>query len=184
MSFLSWLKSLIFGAPRATPGQSPFATGMGPVRLVVLRHAEKTGDRRDPHLSAAGSKRAQALVGYLPATFGAPDFLIAARTSDRSRRPVETLEPLAVATNLAINEKFDDEEVDELVALLGEKKRYRGKSGIVSWRHSDIPRLVAALGAPAGTLPGDWDADDYTTLVDITYGGDGSVTARRLRMPF
>ena len=50
---------------------------------------------------------------------------------------------------LEIKSKFDDDDVDALVAALGEKRAYRSKFGVISWRHSDIPCLVATLGAPA-----------------------------------
>ena len=121
---------------------------------------------------------------YVLETFGRPDFLIAAKSSDRSRRPVETIEPLAAAVGLEIKRKFDDDEVDALVAALGEKRAYRSKSGVMSWRHSDIPSLVVTLGAPADTIPGEWSESDYTTLVDISYSSGSNVTAKRLTMPF
>jgi len=184
MGLLNWFKSLFFGAPTAQPGVSPFPPDAGPVRLIVLRHAEKTGDRRDRNLSPAGHERAARLVPYILESFGRPDFLIAAKSSDRSRRPVETIEPLAAALGLEIKSKFDDDEVDALVAALGEKRAYRGKFGVISWRHSDIPRLVATLGAPADTLPGEWGQSDYTTLVEINYIPGSGVTAKRLTMPF
>ncbi len=184
MGLLNWFKSLLFGAPTALPGVSPFRPDTGPARLIVLRHAEKTGDKRDRNLSHAGHERAARLVPYALETFGRPDFLIAAKSSDRSRRPVETIEPLAAALGLEITSKLDDDEVGALVAALDEKRAYRNKFGVISWRHSDIPRLVAALGAPAGTLPAEWDDSDYATLVDINYSVGSKVTAKRLKMPF
>ena len=184
MGLLNWFQTLVFGAPTTLPGVSPFRPDTGPTRLVVLRHAEKTGDRRDRNLSLAGHERATRLVPYVLETFGRPDFLIAARSSDRSRRPVETIEPLAAALGLEIRSKFDDEEVDALVAALGETRGYRRKFGVISWRHSDIPRLVATLGAPADTFPGEWGESDYTTHVDISYSSGPKVTAKLLRMPF
>jgi len=184
MALLEWLKVLIFGAPKAVPGLSPFAPGTGPARIVVLRHAEKTGDRIDRGLSSAGSERAARIVRYIPDTFGSPDVLIAAKSSDRSRRPVETLEPLAAALSLDIKAKYDDKETDALVSALGGKPSFRGKFCIICWRHSDIPRLVAALGAPVGIVPDRWDETDYTTLVEIDYPGGTMVTGKRLKMPF
>ena len=184
MGLLNWFKSLLFGAPTALPGVSPFRPDTVPARLIVLRHAEKTGDRRDRNLSPAGLERAARLVPYVLETFGRPDFLIAAKSSGRSRRPVETIEPLATALGLEIKSQFDDDEVGGLVAALGEKRAYRGKFGVISWRHSDIPRLVAALGAPADTFAGKWSESDYTTLVDISYTSGTQVTANQLKMPF
>lgn len=184
MGLLNWFKSLFFGRPTSLPGVSPFLPDTGPARLIVLRHAEKTGDRRDRNLSPAGHERATRLVPYVLETFGRPDFLIAAKSSDRSRRPVETIEPLATALGLEIKSKFDDDEVDALIAALGEKRAYRSKFGVISWRHSDIPCLVANLGAPADTFPGEWGESDYTTLIDINYSPGSKVTAKRLTMPF
>jgi hypothetical protein len=184
VGLLTWFMSLLFRAPTSLAGVSPFRPDTGPARLIVLRHAEKTGDWRDRNLSPAGHEHAMRLVPYVLETFGRPDFLIAAKSSDRSRRPVETIEPLAAAVGLEIKSKFDDDEVDALVAALGEKRAYRSKFGVISWRHSDIPRLVATLGAPADTFAGEWRESDYTTLVDISYSSGAKVTAKRLTMPF
>lgn len=184
MGLLSWFKSLFFGTRAARPGVSPFQPATGPSRLIVLRHAEKTGDRRDRNLSPAGHERAARLISYVMETFGRPDFLIAAKSSGRSRRPVETIEPLAVALGLEIKSKFDDDEIDALIAALGEKSAYRGKLGVISWRHSELPQLVASLGAPPGTFPAEWSEADYATVVDIRYGPDAAVSAKQLTMPF
>lgn len=183
MGIVDWLRRLLMPTAKRQ-GTSPFAPGMGPSRLILLRHAEKTGDKRDPHLSGPGTTRAARLVDYIPATFGRPDFLIAARTSRRSRRPVETLEPLAAALALPIDAELDDEDIDALVLQLGKQPQYRGKRGVISWRHSDLPRLATALGAPR-LFPGDdWASDDYTSLIDVTYAADGTAVAKRVTMPF
>jgi hypothetical protein len=123
---------------------------MGPARLIILRHAEKTADKQDRNLSPAGRERAAQLVRYIP----------------------------------EIKSKFDDDEFDALIVALGEKGAYRGKFGVISWRHSNMLRLVAGLGSPINTLPVEWDDADYTTLIDISYGTDGKVTAKRLTMTF
>lgn len=182
MMFIDWLRRF-FSQRQDERGASPFGVGRGPARLVLLRHAEKTGNKRDPNLSPAGTARAHQLVSYLPATFGTPDFLIAARTSKRSRRPVETLEPLAATYAMEIDARFDDEDVDLLVRALADDPIRRGRFGIMSWRHSDLPRLAARLGA-SGMFAAGWHSEDYSTIVDIDYRGGGEVTARRLTMPF
>ncbi len=185
MGFFQWLKRLFGWAPR-TPlpyRASPFPEGTGPARLVVLRHAEKTGDKRDPQLSPPGVRRAEQLVDYIPATFGQPQFLFAAKTSKRSRRPVLTLEPLAAALKLQIRAKIDDDDADDLIDALRVKERYRGKFGVICWRHSELPELLQALGASRGTFPAPWDESDYTTIIDVSYPGNGEVRATRVRMP-
>lgn len=192
MGFFLWLKRLFTGKSPTQPsrqppdlprGVSPFPPGTGPSRLVVLRHSEKSGDKRDPHLSLPGRQRAERLVQYIPAEFGQPQFLIAARTSNRSRRPVETLEPLAAALSLEVRAKFDDDEAADLIETLRDKQRHRGKLGVISWRHSELPRLISALGVAPEAFPNPWDENDYTTIIDITYPGNGEVRTTRLRMP-
>lgn len=184
MGLLQWLRRLFTGTPDAISGVSPFQSGTGPSRLVVLRHSEKSADKRDPHLSLEGRRRAEQIATYIPATFGRPQFLIAARTSNRSRRPVETLEPLAAALALEVRAKFDDDDTAGLIETLRDKKRYRGKLGVICWRHSQLPRLVAALGADPETFPNSWDEDDYTTIIDVTFPGNGEVKVERQQMPF
>ncbi len=181
-AIFDWLKRIVFGAPHTPPGVSPFAPDTGPAKLLVMRHAEKTGDRRDPHLSEAGFARAEKLVSYIPRQFGKPDFLFAATSSKRSSRPYETLEPLAAALGLKIDERFDDEDYDALVERLA-KPTYASKFGVISWRHSDIPALCAALGAPDGTYPADWPEDLYPLVIEITFR-DGETQAKSITEPF
>ena len=181
-AIFNWLKRIVFGAPRTPPGVSPFPAGSGPAKLLVMRHAEKTGDKRDPHLSDAGQQRAEKLVSYIPKQFGKPDFLFAATSSKRSSRPYETLAPLATALGLKIDERFDDGHYDALVERLA-KPAYTGKFGVISWRHSDIPALCAALGAPDGTYPADWPETLYDVVVEITFR-DTHANARAITEPF
>lgn len=148
-----------------------------------MRHAEKTGEKSDPHLSREGTQRAERLATYIPQQFGTPQFLVAAATSERSRRPRETLEPLAVVSGLEIMDRFDDEEVDPLIGHL-RSKNYSGKFGVISWRHSDIPRLVAALGAPRGTYPSSWDETEYDLIIVMNFPETGRPIVSQVVEPF
>jgi hypothetical protein len=140
----------------------------------VLRHAEKTGDRDDPHLSKKGWQRAEALVRYIPERFGPPGFLLAASRSSRSNRPADTLKPLADALALAIIDHIDDDDAAGVLAFLAEGDAFKGQLGVMSWRHSDLPDLIAALGAPTGTFPSDWHDDEYDIMVEIDYRTRGT----------
>lgn len=184
LNFLSWLKYRIFGK-RVAPGMPPLAPGTGPARLLIMRHAEKTGDKRDKNLSDAGWARAEELATYIPQALGKPDFLIAASNSVKSKRPKQTLEPLGAALGLDIWAELDDEEVDELVDELSRTPEWAGKFGVISWRHSDLPRLIGALGAPAGTYPDPWDSAVYDLMIEITYDAPGKTPrVRKITPPF
>jgi hypothetical protein len=184
MNIFAWLKRLLFGTPRTPPGTSPFAPGCGPARLIIMRHAEKTGDNSDRHLSLPGQKRAEQLATYIPQQFGTPDFLFAAKSSKKSQRPYDTIAPLANALGLKINETFDDDETDALVDHLGQSDKYNGKSGVISWRHSDIPALMAALGAPDASFPQAWDPAVFNLILDISFRDGTSPKVRQVIEPF
>ncbi|HMN36690.1 MAG TPA: histidine phosphatase family protein [Hyphomicrobium sp.] len=182
MSLIQWLKSLLAG-PRER-GISPFPAGQGPARVLVMRHGEKTGDRSDPHLSAEGRQRAGKLAVYVPRQFGKPDFLIAAAQNKRSNRPHETLAPLAAACNLAIIDGFDDRQVGGVIQMLSNGARFAGAFGVICWRHSDLPPLIAALGAPEGAFPDPWDAARFDLLIDIAYADAAEPRVRQITPPF
>lgn len=181
MSFVDFLRSLL-GVSRSA-GTSPFDIGAGPARLLVMRHAEKTGDKHDPHLSAEGARRAETLAIYIPERFGRPDFLVAAAESEKSNRPYETLEPLAKALNLSILEDFDDDEIRKLIAELA-RPNYNGKFGVIAWRHSELPALLAALGAPPASFPDPWDPDCFNLIIDVTFANPAPPVAHQIPSPF
>ena len=183
-TFIDFLKRFLFGPSRTQPGVSPFALGQGPARLLIMRHAEKTGDDLDRHLSAQGQKRAEQLATYIPQQFGTPDFLIAAKSSKKSQRPHDTIAPLANALSLKINETFDDDETDALVEHMGRSDTYAAKFGVISWRHSDISAQLAALGAPNGSYPQMWDPAVFNRILDISFRDGVSPHVRQIIMPF
>lgn len=163
---MKWLKGFLFGRP---PGMSPFPAGRGPARLIVMRHAEKTGDKNDRHLSKKGQQRAEGLVRYIPERFGPPGFLLAASRNPRSDRPVDTLKPMADALALSIIDHIDDEDTAGVVDFLTAGDAFKGQLGVISWRHSDLPDLIAALGAPEGTYPAAWPEAEYDIMIEIDY---------------
>src|SRR3712207_3106003 len=82
--------------------------GVAPATVLLLRHAEKPADKRDPHLSEAGRARAARLAAYIPETFGKPDALIVAADKPSSFRPRQTLEPLAAATGIVLRRNVSE----------------------------------------------------------------------------
>jgi phosphohistidine phosphatase SixA len=155
---------------------------MAPATIVLIRHAEKRDDRYDPHLSAAGRRRAERLAAYIPETFGRPDLLFAAADKPGSRRPRETLEPLAEATGLAINGHVSDKDSDAFAEELLSNPSYAAKTVVVSWRHA-LPTLARALGAPSGLCPDPWPEAFYDLVLrfDYTPGGIARATAIETR---
>src|SRR5258706_3366813 len=125
---------------------------MTSARILLMRHAEKTGDPLDPHLSPEGSSRAAKLADYIPATFGVRQFLIAPSIAKHSSRPIETIERLSVKIGVAIDSTFADQDYGAVARQLLSEPRYAdaGTLVVVCWHHGNIPSLARVLGAKLG----------------------------------
>ena len=156
---------------------------MAPATILLLRHAEKPADRRDPHLSEAGRARAARLAAYIPEAFGRPDLLIAAADKASSFRPRETIEPLAAATGVTFRCDVPETRGAALAKELLSDPRHDGARIVVAWRHKALPGLARALGAKAGQCPDPWPEDLYDLILRFDYdGAEPRVTA--VTMPF
>lgn len=151
--------------------------------ILLMRHAEKPADAADIHLSPAGAERAEELASYIPKTFGKPDLLFAAANSERSERPLETVEPLAKATGLSIDSSHPDDDYAALASKLLTKPHFEGKLTVVSWHHEKIPDLARALGARKDDYPHPWDPDVFNLILQFGYEA-GKLTVRQIEEPF
>jgi phosphohistidine phosphatase SixA len=143
--------------------------GGGPSRILLMRHAEKTGDPEDIYLSAEGAKRAERLVTYIPETFGRPDFIFAASRSKRSVRSIETVKPLAAAFGLTVQHHFEDDDFEDLVSEIFSNPDYRGTTIVICWHHQKLPEIASFLGAEPGTSPDPWPQDVFNLILNFGY---------------
>src|SRR5829696_3588156 len=134
-----------------------------------MRHAEKPRSPIDPHLSAAGQRRAERLAGWLPETFGRPDILFAAADKLLSRRPRQTLEPLASATSIDLRHDVSDKHSEAFGKELLSDPKYADRLAVVAWRHKALPVLARALGAAAGECPDPWPGELYDLILRVDY---------------
>ena len=157
--------------PWPTPagvGQEPEAAPAGPVEpatVFVLRHAEKgADDPRDPALSAAGERRAQALARLLSRAGVTHLF------ATEYRRTRDTLAPLSRGVGVqtrVIGARERDEQVRALRALPA------GSVAVVAGHSNTVPALIEALGGALadtartarGPMLGD---DEYDRLFVVT----------------
>jgi phosphohistidine phosphatase SixA len=121
------------------------AASSGPATIMLIRHAEDGGDVNF-HLSPEGAKRAQALPQLFGPRLPKPDIIVATRASKASDRPMETVEPLAKALHLPIDNRFKDDDFETLAHDLLTDERYAGKVVLVCWHHGKLPKLARALG--------------------------------------
>lgn len=115
--------------------------------------------------------RAGAIVGLFVSRLGAaggsadlptPSHLFASEIGphSQSRRPIETLQPIAERLGLTIHEPFLQDELDGLVAALFECDG----DVLVAWEHKRIPLIADRLVADQATVPQVWPDDRYDVI--------------------
>jgi hypothetical protein len=150
-----------------------------PAEIILLRHAEKPADEKNPNLSARGEERAKALpslVTNLPvlAGNGLPSAVFAARptTHSHSRRAEETVAPLAKALRLPVETPFSAPDAARLARDVLADHAFDGKTVVICWVHDYLPQLARALGVKH---PPDWGGHTFDRVWVITYEGDRAV---------
>ena len=132
--------------------------------IVVVRHAEKVDDGRDPALSEAGAARAAALAELLA------DAGIERVLSTDYIRTRETARPTAEAAGVDV-ELYDPADLPGLSAMLLDAP---DRAILVVGHSNTTPALVEALtGEPADFMP----EEEYDRLYRVRVGEGGSVTA-------
>jgi broad specificity phosphatase PhoE len=156
---------------------------MDKAQVLLMRHAEKPTDPLDPDLSPAGRQRAEKLVDYIPKTFGKPAFLFASAASKHSRRPIETITPLAQNCGLKIDESFADQDYEALAHELLTNDQYESKLILLCWHHGNIPPLAHALNAPHGDYPNPWDPTVFNLILNFKFRS-GKPEVQEMTEPF
>ncbi len=134
------------------------------VKVYIVRHAEKSAEPKDnPHLTAAGQQRAEALSSLLR------DKKISAIYSTETNRTLETAAPLSRATGIPVQPYRNDTLKKFLYDVLGSRKN----SVIVGHSNSVIGMLdTLKLKHNVKEIPD----NDYDNLFIITR------KAKRLRL--
>jgi hypothetical protein len=147
-----------------------------PALVILLRHAEKAEDQSNPHLSAQGYERANALVGFFATnavivTNPPVAALFAARPAKASGsvRCQETLSPLMQHLKLPVSEAYRAEDFKPLARHLLESPNYSGKTVVVCWPRTELIGLAKALGAVP--KPKTWKSEVYDRVWLLRFGG-------------
>ena len=150
--------------------------------ILIMRHAEKPDDPHDPNLTEAGRDRAQRLAQYVPEFFGEPPkFLFASSASKHSRRPIETLEPLATASQLQIDSTYADQDYGALAHHLRHSESFNDVLTVVCWHHGNIPNLMHALKAASTDYPDPWKHDVFNLMLKVDLSPDKTPVVKRIR---
>ena len=152
--------------------------------FLVMRHAEKSPDLNDPHLTPAGAERAKSLSTYLPAQFGKPDFIFATANSKHSSRPLETVLPLSQAIGVPVDQTYADQDYGALALTLRQSEKYQNKLVLICWHHGNIPSLLNALGALPGSYADPWPNATFNVIIKLTIENDKATKVETLTEPF
>jgi hypothetical protein len=148
-------------------------------KIIVLRHAEKPakdnapygvtrkGERSKESLSVRGWQRAGALTSFFTPANGdlphpslaIPQFLYASKPLRRkgSRRPLETITPLAEKLAVEINSEFQLADFEKMV------KAASAQAGVVliCWQREYIPDIASVILDSKKIAPRDWPEDRF-----------------------
>lgn len=145
------------------------ADSSGPSTIMLIRHGEDLGEQSF-HLNPKGMKRAQALPRLFESRLPKPQVIVATHASKMSNRPIETVEPLARALHLEIDNRFKDDDYAILARDLLSDARFSGKVVLVCWHHGKLPKLAKALGAKDATK---WPDNVFDRVWVIDYKKSG-----------
>jgi phosphohistidine phosphatase SixA len=144
------------------------AGAAAPLAFIVVRHAEKVDDSRDPDLSAVGQARARALAEQLR------DVPLVAAWTSAFARTRQTGRATAQAHGLELREYDAAMPATDLAEML--RREHRHGTVLVVGHSNTVPDIVAAL---CGCEVDPIDDATYGGRYDIEHDVDGR---RRLRM--
>lgn len=143
------------------------STGLADSVIVLVRHAEKVDDGRDPELSESGRARARRL-GEMLADSGVESIF-----STDFIRTRETAKPLAERLSIRI-ELYD---AADLGAFASKLKASPHRALVVGHSNTTAELVELLGGAPGSPI----DDDEYDRLYVVSIASDGEVSSVLLR---
>jgi hypothetical protein len=117
--------------------------------------------------SFAGNYEQIPIKGIRP-RFATPQSILATHRSKHSKRPIETVTPLAIALKLHINDRFADKDADieQMTKAILNDTSFAGAIVLICWHHGKIREIAKALGVKK---PPKWDGKVFDRVWRITY---------------
>ena len=117
--------------------------------------------------SFAGSYEQIPLKGPRP-RFPTPQNVIATQQSKHSKRPIETVTPLAIALGLHVNDRFanTDADIKKMTDAILNTQSFADEIVLICWHHGKIPDIAKALGI---AKPPKWDGKIFDRVWQITF---------------
>lgn len=151
-------------------------------KIMLLRHAEKPakddapygvtrkGERSKESLEVRGWQRAGALASlFVPAidhfphrALATPQFLYASKPLRRkgSRRPLETILPLAEKLSIKINTEYQRSQLVNMIADVFSRKGVV----LICWQREYIPEIAALILGKKKVAPSEWPEERFDMI--------------------
>ncbi|MFL9910329.1 hypothetical protein [Paraburkholderia sp. RL17-337-BIB-A] len=164
--------------------------------VLIIRHAEKPEAGGDSGIDGSGAPDSRSLTprgwqragvwaelfapslghaGVLPkpavvfASAPATHSEISAGNSgSKSRRPLETVSPLAAKLGIEVNLNFGKGQEIDLATAISQL----GGVTLVCWQHEDIANIATALAPTVGNIPSHWPGDRFNVVFRFTRPGN------------
>jgi hypothetical protein len=145
----------IRGSARAVALPSLFSHAMP--QLSCKFHAHEEG--------FVGEYRQIPLKGAAP-RFSTPNHIFATAPSKNSKRPLETVLPLATALNLPVYDSVKDDDLGIKKMVNAVLNEFPGQVVLICWHHGKIPEIAKALGI---AKPPKWDGKVFDRVWQVTF---------------
>jgi len=136
-----------------------------PLKVVIIRHGEKP--KNGDNLNCQGLNRSMLIPQMIVSKFGVPAFSyipsIGTDSATKHARMFQTITPLAVKYNLAINSKYTGK---DSAGLVNDILKRHGLV-LVVWDHKSIVPIIHAMGINEAQLK--WNDDDFESIWVITF---------------
>src|SRR5882757_7710635 len=145
-----------------------------PLKIVIIRHGEKP--KNGDNLNCQGLNRSQLIPAVIVSKFGVPAFsyvpAVGSDSSTKHARMFQTITPLAVKYNLAVNSRFTGKDSAGLVNDILK----RNGTVLVVWDHKSILPILHALGINDPLLK--WDDNDFDSIWVISFNNGTAVLTK------
>ena len=101
------------------------------------------------------------------------DYIFACKSSTKSDRPLQTIDPTAKLLSMKINDNYADDEYKDLVKHIFEKEKYHNKKLLICWHHGTIPKLLEHFHSETPYNP-KWPEDVFDRIIKLQFDEHGT----------
>jgi hypothetical protein len=143
-----------------------------PNKIILIRHGEKEFRKEESELNSQGCQRAFLLPNFFKSWDNIEAIYAQQPKKDwKAIRTLQTVAPTADFLNLSINNHYLRNEIQELVQDIFSRPDLNGKTVLIAWEHSMIPKMAQEFGLPITQNLNDWRGEVFDQAWILTFKG-------------